>query len=390
MPIIQKLDSLRSSRTWGEWLDDLRDQAGQALDDAEGVFELFDELEPMSAIGPVSLEEVLRVLSLHLGNVRRTPSGNRYGHLFVGAIEDARALSFKLVCIPGLSEGSFPKPIFDDPLLPGVAADLELRERLVLREAVATASERVILSWPRIELATGRLRVPSFYVLEAARAAFGKAIDRRAIEREAEKSVDTSIGWPATTDLSRAVDAAEFDLARLRPALFGKGSPGLAAYLKEANPIVYRSLQMRWRRWNRAWSIADGLVVCAETTADVLTKFRPGEHPYSPSSLQLFAQCPYRFALRAVLGLYQLERVFRLHRIDPLTRGLLFHEVQKRLLQEICSYPSDAASLARATQVLDQKLQQVAAEYEERLCPAIPQIWISDIERLRLDCGDVF
>jgi len=385
LPIIKQLDALRSPRIWGEWLDALRDLAEQALDDAEGVLGLLDELEPMSTIGPVSLEEVLRVFSLHLGNVRRPPKGNRFGRIFVGAIEDARALSFKLVCVPGLSEGSFPKPIFDDPLLPGNSGDLELQERLLLRQAVAAATERVILSWPRIELATGRLRVPSFYVLEAARAAFGKAIDRRAIEREAERSVDTSIGWPATADPNRAVDAAEFDLARLRPALTGKGSPGLAAYLKEANPIVYRSLQMRWRRWSQAWSIADGLVVSAETAADALAKYRPGERSYSPSTLQLFAQCPYRFGLRAVIGLYPLERATRLHRMDPLTRGLLFHEVQKRLLQAIGSYPIDTASMAHATEVLDQKLQEVADEYQERLCPAIPQIWISEIQRLRAD-----
>jgi len=200
LPLIERLAGLRVPRRWGEWLDGLRPLAEAALDDPEGVLDLLDELEPMRDLGPVALTDVVRVLGENLGTLRREPKGNRFGRVFVGSIEEARGLAFPLVCVPGLCEGTFPKPHFDDPLLAGNLAELEAGERLLLRQACAAATKQIVLSWPRIELSSGRVRVPSFYVLEAARAASGSAMDRRAIERSAEKDIETRIGWPAPDD----------------------------------------------------------------------------------------------------------------------------------------------------------------------------------------------
>ena len=355
LPLVDQLDSLRAPRRWGEWLDALRLLAETALDDPEGVLDLLEELEPMRQIGPVGLPVVLRVLSTHLGTLRREPKGHRYGRVFVGSIEEARGLVFQLVCIPGLCEGAFPKPQFDDPLLSGNLAELEAGERLLLRQAIAPATAGVVLSWPRIELATGRLRVPSFYVLEAARAAYGEAIDRRVIERGAEKGVEARIGWPAPDDSARAIDETEYDLARIRPAMAGLGRPGLAAYLKDTGPTLYRSLRTRWNRWNRKWSTADGLILSQGTAPGPLAPFSLVVQSYSPSSLQLFASCPYRFALKTVVGLEPMEEAFALERLDPLTRGILFHEIQKRLFQALDGYPAEGVALRLALDVLDSR-----------------------------------
>ena len=168
--------------------------------------------------------------------------------------------------------------------MPGNVAELEARERLLLRQACATATAEVVLSWPRIELASGRVRVPSFYVLEAARASTGEALDRRAIERAAEGGIETRIGWPAPLDTRNAIDDAEYDLARLRPAMTGKGMPGLAAYLTQINPTLTRSLRSRWSRWSRKWSAADGLIRAASSDLKLFEHFR--------LSSRLFSLCP--------------------------------------------------------------------------------------------------
>lgn len=385
LPLIEQLDSLRAPRLWGEWLDGLRSLAENALTEPETVFALLDQLEPLRLIGPVQLADVLRVLSEHLGTLRGESRGYRYGRVFVGSIEEARGMVFQLVCVPGLCEGAFPTPLFDDSLLPGNLADLETRERLLLRQAIAPATGCVLLSWSRIELASGRLRVPSFYVLEAARAAFGQAIDRRAIERDAEQNVETRIGWPAPENCSEAIDETEYDLARLRPALAGHGSPGLAAYLSDISPTLYRSLRTRWNRWHRKWSTADGLILTQGVSPGPLQKFGLSARPYSPSSLQLFASCPYRFALHSVMGLEPLQDTAVLDRIDPLTRGSLFHEVQRRLFRRLGASPANSINIQSAGDVLDEVLLETAAEYAERLAPPIPQIWVNEIERLRAD-----
>ncbi len=385
LPLIERLQALRDPRSWGDWLDSFRALAGEALDDPEGVLDLLDELEPMRELGPVALPDAVRVLSDHLGTLRREPRGYRFGRVFVGAIEEARGLAFQMVCIPGLCEGTFPKPLFDDPLLPGNLAELEAAERLLLRQACAAATDRIVLSWPRIEISSGRVRVPSFYVLEAARAATGAAMDRRAIERAAEQSVETRIGWPAPSEPHHAIDDTEYDLARLRPAMIGKATPGLAAYLTRIDETLVRSLRARWNRWNRKWSTADGLIVSQGATSKPLERFRLSNRAYSVSALQLFAYCPYRFGLSVAMGLEPMKQAAALERLDPLTRGTLFHDVQKRLIPALRGYPADDESLGRAFEILDQILNETAADYAEHLAPAIPQIWTNEIERMRAD-----
>jgi ATP-dependent helicase/nuclease subunit B len=385
LPLIERLQTLCAPRKWGAWLDGLRPLAEVALDSAEGVLDLLDELEPMRDLGPVALPDVVRVLGENLGTLRREPNGNRFGRVFIGSIEEARGLVFQLVCIPGLCEGTFPKPHFDDPLLPGNLAELEAGERLLLRQACAAATSKIILSWPRIELASGRVRVPSFYVLEAARAATGEAMDRRAIERAAEQGVDTRIGWPAPNDPQESIDDAEYDLARLRPAMTAKATPGLAAYLTQISPTLARALRARWNRWNRKWSTADGLILTPAFGSKALERFRLSGRSYSPSALQLFACCPYRFALSAAMGLFPMKEVTALERLDPLTRGNLFHEVQKRLVPALNGYPADRAMLSTASKELDRILEETAAEFAERLAPAIDEIWKNEVERLRAD-----
>jgi RecB family exonuclease len=74
-----------------------------------------------------------------------------------------------------------------------------------------------------------------------------------------------------------------------------------------------------------------------------------------------------------------------LERLDPLTRGSIFHEIQKRLLPLLSGYPADQAALSEASNALSRVLSEVAAEYAERLAPAIDQIWKNEVERLRAD-----
>ena len=126
-----------------------------------------------------------------------------------------------------------------------------------------------------MELSSGRVRVPSFYVLEAARAATGAAVDRRTIERQAEERVETRIGWPAPADPQMAIDDTEYDLARLRPAVIGVPIPGLAAYVTRINPILARSLTTRFRRWEKAWRSVDGLTISKETQPNPLERYQP-------------------------------------------------------------------------------------------------------------------
>ena len=50
---------------------------------------------------------------------------------------------------------------------------------MLLRSATAVAAKALVVSYPRIDLAQARARVPSFYALEIIRAAEGRFSDKR-------------------------------------------------------------------------------------------------------------------------------------------------------------------------------------------------------------------
>jgi hypothetical protein len=226
----------------------------------------------MASVGPVTLEEVLSVVSDLLLEVATPPPAQRYGRVFVGPVEAARGLKFEAVFVPGMAEKLFPHRIVEEPMLLDEARerlnaglvtneDRLARERLALALAAGAAERRLIFSYPRLDLGEGRPRVPSFYALEAVRAAEGRLPDFAELARKAETVTSARIGWPAPFDPASAIDDAEYDLAVLEQLFTGSHErAGSARYLLTANSCVARALRTRYQRWSFHWTLADGLV----------------------------------------------------------------------------------------------------------------------------------
>jgi CRISPR/Cas system-associated exonuclease Cas4 (RecB family) len=391
LPLIEILDALPESAMWGEWIGHLSKLARASLRKPEGVLSVLAEFEPMSDIGPATLEEVCDVLSERLRFLRRDPPRRRWGQVFVGSIEEARGREFHTVFLPGLSEGQFPQRALEDPLLLDAAREslgnlLPLRstrvaeERLRLRLALAAAREGVVASYSRMDVAEGRPRVPSFYALELPRALEGKLPGLKEFEKRTREASPARLNWPAPRDVADALDESEYDLVKLE-----QGTS--ASYLVEVNPALARSLRGRWKRWHSKWTDADGLIAGGEAQA-ALSNYQIKARPWSPSSLEQYAACPYKFALHGILNMRPREEGVALEQLDPLTRGSLFHEVQFSLLgrlREAKLLPVNRERLAQVISMADEALDRVAAEYREKLAPAIPRVWHSEIEDLRTD-----
>ena len=162
-------------------------------------------------------------------------------------------MAFRCVFVPGVNEGLFPRPPAEDPLLlqaqrQALGIELRAEDTELLRIAAACASEQFTLSFSRLDLLTGRERVPSFYAFAAHRAAGGPEIDVREFEARARSATHTRIGWPAPPDPADAIDDAEFDLATLAPLVKGSGE-----YLKSLPGRAVQSLRARWMRWHKPW-----------------------------------------------------------------------------------------------------------------------------------------
>jgi hypothetical protein len=402
LPIVETLASWPGTATWGEWLALFEQLAPRVLRVPVQVLRVLADLRPMSGVGPVDLDEARRVLSDRLLTLESEPPARRFGRVFVGTPEQARGRSFRVVFVPGLAERLFPQKPREDPLLlddlrrtldtslPIQRHRLEA-ERLLLRFAVGSASERVFISYPRIELTESRARVPSFYALDVMRAATGELPDHESLEEGARRAGNASLAWPAPVRPEEAIDDQEHDLAVLRRLLDDpnrEAVKGHAHYLLGLNESLRRSVVDRWARGQSRWSPNDGLTRTTPHVAEALAAQRLGARPYSLSALQKFSACPYQFTLSAIFRLQPLEQPEPLQRMDPLTRGSLFHEIQARFFRELQTrgqLPVTAATVDAARTVLDETIDRVAEAAHDQLAPAVERVWVDEVASIRRD-----
>jgi ATP-dependent helicase/DNAse subunit B len=366
------------------------------------VLSILRELSPMASIGPTTLAEVREVLMTRLSTLEAEPPTSRYGHVFIGPPEMARGRSFRLVFVPGLAEHIFPQRPREDPLLldaarRDIAAHLTTqdvrahRERLLLQLAVGAAEERVVLSYPRIDAAGARPRVPSFYGLDVMRATQGSIPDLEQFERQAAQQVQARLAWPAPVDPRRAIDAVEHDLSVIGPLLHDASpelSKGRAHYLLDLNEHLARSLRARWQKWSRKWTAADGIVRTTDATKLILANEAIDKRAYSVTALQRFSTCPYQFLLSAIHRLEPRREAVPLAQMDPLTRGRLIHEVQARTLDALRRdklIPFQADGFERCRDVLDTTMTTIAQRYHDDLAPPILRVWQDAVEGVRAD-----
>jgi CRISPR/Cas system-associated exonuclease Cas4 (RecB family) len=413
LPIITEMAAWPPLARWGEWLERLDDLAPRTLRAPAYVRRVLANLRPMASVGPVSVDEVRMVLMERLRSVDSDPPSRRYGRVFVGSPAQARGRSFRVVFVPGLAERMFPRKSDQDPLLLDEAreslvlppkggsheivgglvtrAERSRRERVLLHLAAGAATERLYVSYPRLDVAEGRERVPSFYALDVLRGATGAIPDLQRLKSAAAAAGDSTLAWPAPKDPAEAIDDQEHDLSVLRTLLEATDATavrGHAQYLLRLNESLRRSVTERWGRGQARWSHLDGLTRVTEATRAALESQRLQQRPYSISALQKFSACPYQFFLSAVYRLEPAERPEPLQRLDPLTRGSIVHRIQAvtaRELERLNALPVTAATLSAALIVLEEAIVMVADEYRERLAPAIDRVWQEEIAVIARD-----
>jgi ATP-dependent helicase/nuclease subunit B len=402
LPIIDLVASWPPSGTWAEWLDRFSDLAPKVLRQPERVLRVIAELRPMSEIGPVSLDEARDVIADRLLALEVDPPRHRYGRVFVGSPQQARGRTFRVVFVAGLAERMFPQKPHEDPML----LDKEMRvplnaglavqetrgrmERLLLRLAVGAPTERLWLSYPRIDIAESRPRVPSFYALDVMRAITGQIPHHEQLQERAVSEGGAMLAWPSPQEPTRAIDDLEHDLAVLRTLFLAddpKSVRGHAHYLLRLNDALKRSVTTRWARARSAWTPFDGITRLTGMTTPLIASQRLSARPYSLSALQKFSSCPYQFLLSAIYRLEPAQEPEPLQKLDPLTRGALFHQVQAEFFRRLQSdglLPVSEDRLHEVLACLDRIVSKTAAEYHEQLAPAIERVWrdeVSDIAR---------
>ena len=144
------MDALPKSATWGDWLEHLGALATRALRQPQRVLSVLSEVLPMTPVGPVTLGDLLHVISDLLLEVGVPPPAQRYGAVFVGPVEAARGMSFHAVFVPGLAERLFRRKITEDPIILD-RLRAKLNAGLATNEQTSSAGKRDRSKWRNLQ-----------------------------------------------------------------------------------------------------------------------------------------------------------------------------------------------------------------------------------------------
>lgn len=345
---------------WGDYLDATLRLLDRWVRRGDAVRTRLERaLRPLAvhAPGPTRGEFVARVQELLASQTYREGELGE-ARVFVGNVAAAAGLRFRLVFIPGLAERRFPATVRPDPLLLDderrtlsasllTTEDKQERERRLFRDAVDAASERLVLSYPRVD-ANGREAVPSSFLLRAAEAATGRRLMTAELLEIAEPGM-TVLGraWPADPD--EAFDALERDLS-----MVAAGKAGSARHLVEDAPHLARALAADAASWKQALTSWDGVLDLGDGDIRGWAEGLRVTKATSATAVQDFAACPYRHYLKKGLRLRAWEEPSRAYQPNALQRGSLFHAALERTfddLRERGALPVKSSTLAEAQAV---------------------------------------
>ena len=224
---------------------------------------------------------------------------------------------------PGPASVSSPSPApSPTPGALPTTQDRLVEARRLFHRAVSQATERLVLSYPRVDARSGRERLPSLFFAAAAATLAGRPVAGAELDQMVTEDD------PLQLPLENAVDAGERDRFRMRR------DDGAATAIAAGSPFFQKSLLASKARWSGRLTRYDGLVL--EEDSELGQKLDPlhARHPVSASRLAVYARCGFQYLLQNVLRLQPAPEPEERRRIDPLERGDLFHRVAEAFLRE--------------------------------------------------------
>ena len=276
--------------------------------------------------------------------------------VFVGSVGNAIGLRFDKVYLLGMVEGLVPPRFRDDPLLPDddrEPAGLPLRRGMVAERyeylAASTSGHATLLTFARADNAAQREQHPSRWFLEEASGLNGSTVYPSMLSSPAELASLREQPWLEVVasaresidavSRSRAADLHDYDLHGLW-RWHRSGRRIGEHHLATSERIIARALRMERARNARTLTVWDGDLSAASSSSRRIGL--SNRELFSPTRLETWATCPYRYFLSNVLGIAAPEQPEEIATISPLDRGSLIHAVLERFVraaQELGTVP---------------------------------------------------
>ena len=202
------------------------------------------------------------------------------------------------------------------------------RRRLSEYLAALWSAEERHLSYPRADVRGQRARFPSRWLLESAtnlhgERVFGSKID--ALDSGGWYRAIPSFEW-SIANAPTPGSGQEYDLRSIRRAAAPEDH-----FLARSEPQLRRGMLLQQARRSDSFSEWDGHIVGGTP--------RYAQRPHSPSALQDWAVCPYRYFLGRVLRVAERDEAEDDLTISPLERGALIHDILHTFFSSVEGLP---------------------------------------------------
>ncbi len=323
---------LGPERIHTNWPEQEQDAFGRVEDALIRLAALADiEPEPSHAVFQRALRTEL--------DVARGRHG-RFGHgLVYGPIGTAVGHDLDAVFVVGCAEGLLPMPRRDDAILPDAvrlrsldqlesrAARLHHQHRAFLAVLAAAPPEHRLLTFPRGDLRSNRRALPSRWLLDTASALAGRRVHATDFD-ELDTDVLAHVGSFASGIREGAVGSlSERDLVAL-----GADSSVLPIDHELAS-LVGNGIAAQVKRASSEFTEFDGNLG-AQVGVDQFALPVVGDRPLSPSRLETWASCGFRYFLNYVLDVSDRDDPERVDELSALDRGSLIHATLEKFIAE--------------------------------------------------------
>jgi ATP-dependent helicase/DNAse subunit B len=367
----------------GDPLPEVRERIDREIEAYRAVLDLLRLMAGASRIrGRMTLAELAAETRLALESASFHPRRAPAGAVQVLDVMGARGLSFEVVVLAGMNEKAFPRGVRQDPLLSDTLRERlgmpeKLRgheeERLLFALALASARGRAILTTQRSDR-SGRERTPSPFLREVWKALYGRLVYEpekllaRLEKDEVRSSASVSLLREAMDDPGRS-RPSDLRVATLQKAFGRRARAGHAAL---GDDVLRRALVAEEMRASRDLTGYDGLVEVGE---DVRLE---GAGVLSPTRLEDYGKCPFRYFASHVLGLDAPASHPGFEEMSPLDRGSLYHDVLElgyRRLQEEGLLPVTEENREAAGEAMLAVAAERLALWEENGPVPPPLLW---------------
>jgi ATP-dependent helicase/nuclease subunit B len=343
--------------------------------------------------GPaMSRTAFLRMLGTIAATETLPRSPSTAGQVRIVPAEEARHLDCDYLFIIGLGENSFPRlgppaSLLDDSDRIALrAAGLPLddpasrlgEEELLFLQLIARPRHGLVLSYPATD-ERGQPLLPGSF-LRAALDCFAPGV----VPVEHQRMVIQ--GYMSRPALSPTE-------ARVQFACRMRDSQSPASWRHPAlDPEICE--QLRWasevsnaRFAARDYNAFDGRLQNPAALAEIRERFGP-EKVFSPTALESYVACPFRFFMEHVLGLEELQEPGE--EVEQTRRGAAYHRALSRLHDKLNETPdlTRAALPDRVNDDLLTEIDKAVGEYAERApSPAAKKLWELEGKRLYRSAG---